>query len=142
MREEPIPSHIALEMPKLFRGINMDKIVFYDGNCGLCQRSISFLSKIDSNKELIFAPLNGETYQMFFKGSSNLSTVVFYNKEKISVRSEAIIEVCRSLGGIKKMAVLLRIFPLKFRDKVYDLIADQRKKVSCIILRKDERFLK
>lgn len=120
----------------------MDKIVFYDGDCGLCQRSIAFLSKIDTKKELIFAPLNGETYQMFFKGSSNLSTVVFYNHEKISVKSEAILEVCKSLGGIKKMATLLRIFPLKFRDMVYDLIANRRKNVSCIILPKDKRFLK
>lgn len=120
----------------------MDKIVFYDGHCGLCQRSITFLFKIDRKKELLFAPLNGETYKLFFKGASNMSTVVFYNQEKISVKSEAIIEVCKSLGGIKKMAVLLRIFPLKFRDWIYDLIADQRRKVSCIILPKDERFLK
>ena len=120
----------------------MNKIVFYDGHCGLCQRSITFLAKMDRRKELVFAPLNGETYQLFFKGSSNLSTVVFYNQEKISVKSEAVIEVCRSLGGIKKLAVLLRIFPLKFRDMIYDLIADQRNKVSCVILPKDERFLK
>lgn len=120
----------------------MDKIVFYDGECGLCQRSVSFLAKIDTKKELTFAPLNGETYRMFFKGSSDLATVVFYNREQISVKSEAIIEVCNSLGGIKKLAVILRIFPLKLRDKIYDLIAEQRKKVSCVILPKDQRFLK
>lgn len=120
----------------------MDKKVFYDGECGLCQRSVSFLARIDSKKELIFAPLNGETYKQFFKGSSDLKTVVFYNGEQAYVKSEAIIEVCKSLGGIKKLAVILRIIPLKLRDKIYDLIADQRKKVSCIILRKDERFLK
>ena len=120
----------------------MDKIVFYDGDCGLCQRSISFLAKIDKKKELIFAPLNGDTYNLYFQKSSNLSTVVFYHQQAISVKSEAIIEVFKSLGGLKKMALLLRIFPLKFRDMIYDLIADRRKNVSCVIFKKDERFLK
>lgn len=120
----------------------MDKIVFYDGECGLCQRSIAFLAKLDSKKELIFAPLNGETYRLFFKGSSHLTTVVFYYHEKNFVKSEAVIEVCNALGGVKKVAVLLRMFPLYLRDKVYDFIANQRKKVSCIILPRDERFLK
>lgn len=120
----------------------MDKIVFYDGECGLCQRSVSLMARIDSKKELIFAPLNGETYKQFFKDSSDLKTVVFYNRKQIYLKSEAIIEVCKSLGGIKKLAVLLRILPLKLRDKIYDLIADQRKKVSCVILPIDERFLK
>lgn len=120
----------------------MDKIVFYDGDCGLCQRSISFLSKIDKKKELKFAPLNGETYRIFFQSHSLLASVVFYNQQKISVKSEAVIEVCKSLGGIKRLAVILRIFPLKFRDMFYDLIANRRKNVSCIIFTKDERFLK
>ena len=120
----------------------MDKIVFYDGECGLCQRAISFLAKIDSKKELVFAPLNGETYRLFFKGSSNLSTVVFYHRENVFVKSEAVIEVCRALGGVKKLALIFRIFPLTFRDRVYDFIANQRKKVSCVILVRDERFLK
>lgn len=120
----------------------MDKIVFYDGDCGLCQRSIAIISKMDKKKELRFAPLNGEIYRIFFKKSSNLVSVIFYNHEKTSVKSEAIIEICKSLGGIKKLAICLRIFPLKFRDLIYDLIANQRRKVSCVILKKDERFLK
>lgn len=120
----------------------MDKIVFYDGQCGLCQRSIAFLYKVDSKKELKFAPLNGETYQLFFKGSSDLATVVFYDREEIFIKSEAIIQVLVSLGGVKKLAGLLRVFPLKWRDRVYDYIASNRKKVSCIILPRDERFLK
>ena len=120
----------------------MDKIVFYDGECGLCQRSISILYKIDTKKQLYFAPLNGETYNKLFKISSNLSTVLFYNNQKKFIKSEAIIEVFRSLGGLKKMALIFKIFPLKFRDMIYDLIADRRKNVSCIIFKKDERFLK
>lgn len=120
----------------------MDKIVFYDGECGLCQRSVSFLAKIDSRHELVFAPLNGETYRKYFKGSSDLATVVFYKEGKIFVKSNAVIEVCSSLGGIKKLAVIFKIIPLSLRDKLYDLIAEYRRKVSCIILVKDERFLK
>ena len=45
----------------------MERIVFYDGDCGLCQRAISMLYTLDSNKILRFAPLNGDTYKKYFK---------------------------------------------------------------------------
>lgn len=119
----------------------MKKIIFYDGDCGLCQRSIYLLVKLDTRKELSFAPLNGLTYKKFFKEESDLVTVVYFRDGKLFTKSDAIIEVCRSLGGVKKLALLLKLIPRFLRDKVYDLIAGHRKKVSCIILKKDERFL-
>ena len=119
----------------------MKGIVFYDGDCGLCQRSVYFLVKLDTRKELSFAPLNGVTYKKYFQEESPLTTVVYYSKNKLYTKSEAVIEVCRTLGGIKKVALILKIIPRFLRDRVYDFIASQRKKVSCIILPKDARFL-
>jgi predicted DCC family thiol-disulfide oxidoreductase YuxK len=119
----------------------MEKIVFYDGGCGLCQRSIAFLSKLDAKKELFFAPLNGETYKAQFKEESDLSTVVFYSRGKIFVKTDAFIEIGKTLGGWKKIFILLRIVPLFIRNILYDFIASYRRKVSCIILTRDHRFL-
>lgn len=120
----------------------MERIVFYDGECGLCQRAVSMLYQLDSNKILRFAPLNGETYKKYFSDVSDMSTIVFYNNGKLSIRSDAAIEILYELGGWKKMVVLFKIFPRFIRDKIYLFIARHRKKVSCIILKRDERFLK
>lgn len=120
----------------------MERIVFYDGECGLCQRSISMLYHLDSNKILRFAPLNGETYKKYFNDVSDMTTIVFFNKGKLSIRSSAVIEILYALGGWKKLAIILKIFPTFIRDSIYLFIARHRKKVSCIILKRDERFLK
>ena len=120
----------------------MESIVFYDGGCGLCQRAISMLYNLDANKILHFAPLNGDTYKIYFKEESNMSTIIFYNNGKQFIRSDAVIEVMLVLGGWKKIVMLLKIFPLFLRDKIYLYIAKHRKKVSCTILHKDQRFLK
>ena len=119
----------------------MNKIVFYDGECGLCQRSIAFLSRLDSKKELLFAPLNGETYKAHFKESSDPSTVVFYSNDKLFLKSDAVMEVAKTLGGWKSVFIILKIVPRFLRDKLYDFIAGYRRKVSCIILERDHRFL-
>ena len=118
-----------------------EHIVFYDGECGLCQRSVAFILKWDRFKLLSFAPLNGVTYRTLFTEPSDMSTVVFYSFGRLFTKSEAIIEIGRVLGGWAKLLLLLRLIPSVLRDAVYSFIASKRKKVSCIILIKDERFL-
>jgi len=116
-------------------------ILFYDGDCGLCQRSVAFLYAIDKNKSFYYAPLNGETFLETFKKESPMDTVLFFNEGHVYTKSKAIIEAIRSLGGVYRLAILLYFIPQFLRDQLYDYIAIHRKKVSCLILKKDERFL-
>lgn len=116
-------------------------ILFYDGECGLCQRSVYFLYKIDTQKKLNYAPLNGLTYKSYHFNESPMDTVVFFNEGKIYEKSQAIIETGSYLGGWKKLILLLYLVPESLRDWAYEIIANNRKKVSCIILAKDSRFL-
>lgn len=118
----------------------MDKVIFYDGECGLCQRSIRVIMSWDKKHELLFAPLNGETYKSLFDKKSDMSTVVFFSGGELFAKSDALIEVLQVLGGFGKLAVILKIIPRFIRDTLYNFIAGQRKKVSCVILVKDERF--
>lgn len=121
---------------------NQDEaIIFYDGDCGLCQRSVNFLYKIDTHKKLKYAPLNGLTYKSYNFNESPLETVVFFHNGKIYEKSQAIIETVSYLGGWKKLIMLLYLIPQFLRDWAYKKIANNRKKVSCIILAKDTRFL-
>ena len=116
-------------------------VVFYDGNCGLCQRSIQFLLKADKEKRLLFAPLNGETYKLLNKdGPSTLSSVIYYQDGKSFEKSTAILKLCLALGGFYRLYSFFIIIPPFLRDFIYDQIAKRRKKFSCIILNRNNQF--
>ena len=42
-------------------------LVFYDGDCGLCDRIVQFLLKEDKQQRFVFAPLQGETASKYLK---------------------------------------------------------------------------
>jgi predicted DCC family thiol-disulfide oxidoreductase YuxK len=94
----------------------------------------------DKEHKLLFAPLNGETFVSLLNRRSAMDTVMFYSGGKMFVKSDAMIEVLRMLGGFGKLAILLKGIPLFIRNWAYDFIAGQRRNVSCVILVKDERF--
>ncbi|MDD4974618.1 MAG: DUF393 domain-containing protein [Bacteriovorax sp.] len=117
-------------------------IVFYDGDCGLCQRSIRFLYKADKKNKILFAPLNGMTYkQIYGDEPSLLTTVKLYHNKKTFEKSSAVLQLCLILGGLYKIFYLFIIVPSFIRDAFYDQIASRRKTFSCVLLKKDERFL-
>ncbi|MBM3989194.1 MAG: DUF393 domain-containing protein, partial [Planctomycetes bacterium] len=53
--------------------LNFPERVFYDGTCGLCQRSVRFvLSEDRSTEPLAFAPLGGECFAREFPDAEAL----------------------------------------------------------------------
>ena len=56
-----------------------EPVVFYDGACGLCQRSVRFLLLADRRKCLGFASLQGRTAAMLLRDADrrDLDSVVF-----------------------------------------------------------------
>jgi len=118
------------------------KIVFYDGNCGLCQRSIAFLYYADKTKKLLFAPLNGVTFRKYFKEDlAILNSVIVYSDDKVYEKSSAVFEICKILGGVYNFFLVFKIVPPFILDKIYEIIAARRSRISCILLAKDQRFL-
>ena len=117
-------------------------IVFYDGDCGICQRSILFLYRVDKKKKLLFAPLNGPTYiQIYGEKLTQLNSLKLYYDHKTFEKSSALIELCHILGGGYKFIRIFSLIPKSIRDYIYDLIASNRKPGACLILNKDKRFL-
>lgn len=116
-------------------------IVFYDGDCGLCQRSIAFLYQADKKHRLLFAPLNGSAYKSLYQEPAQMDTVRVYSQGKTFEKSRAFIELGSLLGGSYRALFLLKIIPAFVRDFVYDEVAKRRKSFTCLWLPKDERFL-
>lgn len=108
--------------------------VFYDGECGLCQRTVRFLLAEDREQLLRFAPLQGETFarEMPPELRANLpdSIVVRTADGRVLTRSTAALHVLQGLGGYWRVAgALLGLVPRVVRDALYDLVAPVRKRV-------------
>ena len=113
------------------------RILFYDGECGLCAQSVRFLLGIDRHKRLSFAPLQGETARGYLpanlRDAQSLSTVVYRcsdsDGQSLYLRSEAVARALIDAGGFWGfLGRLLRLTPTPLRDWAYNLIAKNRLK--------------
>jgi predicted DCC family thiol-disulfide oxidoreductase YuxK len=118
------------------------KIVFYDGSCGLCQKSVKLLHLLDKKKILYYAPINGVMFKKINSYEiSNLTSVIYYNGNKSFYKSTAILEFFWDLGGIFKIFYVLKLTPKFLRDYLYDLVVKNRKYFACEMIDKSEKFL-
>ena len=113
------------------------RILFYDGECGLCAQSVRFFLGIDRYKRLSFAPLQGDTAQGYLpanlRDAQCLSTVVYRRSDSdgqsLFLRSEAVARALIDVGGLWGiLGRFLRLIPTPMRDWGYNLIATNRLK--------------
>ena len=103
-------------------------IVLFDGVCNLCNRFVQILLKLDKNKQLKFASLQGEFGSNLVLAHPELArvdSVLFYQNGKIYSKSSAILEICKVLPALRWFR-LFRILPKVFRDYIYEAIARSR----------------
>lgn len=125
----------------------IQKIVFFDGVCHLCNNFVDFLIKQDKERKLLFAPLQGKTAQKLLSAEaiSKLDSVVFYADGKAAFKSEAILQIFSELPAPwNQMVPAARLVPAFIRDRIYQNIAANRyqwfgQKESCRIPTLDER---
>jgi predicted DCC family thiol-disulfide oxidoreductase YuxK len=125
--------------------------VFYDGECGLCDRFIQRLIRADKAKRIRYATLQGETAKEFVgepAGEAENWSVKLLDSTGIYSRSSAALRSMAHAGGIWKLSTAFLLVPTPIRDGVYRWVARHRyswfgKRDACMIpapaLR--ERFL-
>lgn len=104
-------------------------IVFFDGICGLCNRSVDFIIKRDQNQIFRFSPLQGETAQKCLSAENlnNINNMVFIDQTgQYSKSSGAVCILQRLNGGWSILGKLLWIVPKPIRDFGYIIIAKYR----------------
>lgn len=122
-------------------------IVFFDGDCGICNFWVQWILKRDHNNRFLFASLQSDFGQQFLT-ERKLNTEVFntlylwkpnhYYLEK----SNAVLQIANILGGIYKLSAIGKIIPRFFSDTIYDLISKNRMKLAnqkCYLPTPDER---
>lgn len=122
------------------------KIVFFDGVCGVCNWSVDLLLKLDDERELWFSPIQGEAAKVILPEDrrGNVDTICFWDGERLFVRTDALLEIGRTLGGIFWVFYPLKVLPAEWRDWAYDAFAKRRyrwfgKKEACRIPTPEER---
>lgn len=124
-----------------------DRIVFFDGVCGLCNHTVNFLMARDRRGILRFAPLQGVTAQKVVPSAvrEQLNTFVFANSGQLYYRSSALVHIMCQLGGIwSLLGALLWLIPWPIRDVGYRVVSALRYRLfgrheSCRIPTPEER---
>jgi predicted DCC family thiol-disulfide oxidoreductase YuxK len=130
---------------------NVEKnIVFYDGNCMLCSRSVQVLIKLDKKRVLYFSPLQGKFIKIIENQHFIESTdsILFWNGTHLLHSSNALIGILKAIGFPKLLIGFIKLFPTKLLDRMYDFVARNRfrwfgKNKECHVIQEEDnkRFL-
>lgn len=105
-------------------------ILFFDGNCGLCDGLVRFVLDRDALARFRFASLQSDFAKRFFAdhglNTTDLDSVVLFKEDQFFVLSSAAIEVFAGLPGVWSFGRVLRCIPRRIRDHVYRWIAANR----------------
>ncbi|HUD21990.1 MAG TPA: DCC1-like thiol-disulfide oxidoreductase family protein [Acidobacteriaceae bacterium] len=111
-------------------------ILFYDGACGLCQRTVRWMLRHDPQGRLHYAPQQHPLAAAVFarhalkpQQTNSAVLVLHFGQpgESVALRSEAILECLRVLGGAwALLAGIARLVPRTLRDGAYNRLAYNR----------------
>jgi predicted DCC family thiol-disulfide oxidoreductase YuxK len=106
-------------------------ILFFDGLCNLCNRSVQFVLKHDKTGKFRFASLQGIAGQDLLKktglaSGEHFDSFVLMDSGKLYTRSLAALRVLKGLGGAWSLLYAFRFIPAFIRDGLYDWIARNR----------------
>lgn len=104
-------------------------VIAFDGECLMCRRSIRWLAEHDRDDRLRFVRLQsprGRAMEVR-AGTGSLATALVEADGRIYARSDAVLRVLRSLGGLfRLLGGLGPLIPRRLRDGAYDFVAARR----------------
>ncbi len=110
-------------------------VLLYDGACGLCNRAVRFLLRIDRRGVLRFSTLQGGPGQAWLRAhglpAGDFESMVFVRDwgaggGAYALRTDALVAALEACGGAGRVLGLVRIVPRPLRDAAYRLVARLR----------------
>ncbi len=118
----------------------VDAVLLYDGNCGLCNRVVRLLLRLDRAGRLRFARLQSDAGQAYLRSHGlpvedfdSLVLVPDWTRQpagEFLLRTDGVIAALRGCGGSGTVfAAVLAVFPAAWRDAGYRLVARWRYRI-------------
>ncbi len=126
-------------------------VLLFDGVCNLCNGLVRFVVRFDVEGRFLFAPLQSDVGQELLErhdySTDDFDTMLLVEGGECYEKSTAALRVFRGLDGPWPLLYPLVSLPAGLRDRVYDLVAENRyrlfgKKEACPVPEPDirERF--
>ncbi|MBW7676004.1 thiol-disulfide oxidoreductase DCC family protein [Chryseobacterium chendengshani] len=114
---------------------NDKHIVFFDGECGVCNFWVQWILERDKNDQFMFASLQSEFGQKFLSErgleTKQFNTMYLWKPDSYYlIKSRAVLKIADLLGGIYKLSAVGKLLPAFLSDKIYDKISENRMKLS------------
>lgn len=106
------------------------QIIIFDGICNLCHGAVNFVINHDSGEGFMFASLQSNAGKRYLSkyGVTEvaLNSVILIKDDSCYLRSDAAIEIAKSLDAPWPLLRFSRFLPKIVRDGLYNAVAKQR----------------
>ena len=128
--------------------LSKQAILFYDGDCALCNRVVTFILNHEKDSKILFSALDTVVANEFLGKHPSYNreedTVYFFDGNQLYRKSTAVFKLLPFLKGYLFVLRLGWLFPKGLRDKIYDEVAKRRQRIvkECIVdVRLSKRLL-
>ncbi|HOI31524.1 MAG: DUF393 domain-containing protein [Bacteroidales bacterium] len=104
-------------------------ILFFDGECSLCNRAVRFVLKHEKNQDLHFAALDSDFAEKELAGLDLPESLVLKIGNRIYIKSAAVFKVLDYLKGWPRFFRIFRFLPDSLLNWKYDVVASFRKRI-------------
>ena len=124
-------------------------VIFYDGQCKVCNLAVGIVIRHDRKNKFRFSSLQSDEAEKALPGirinKQYPESIVYRDGEKIYQNSSAVLHICRALGRGWQLLYIFMIIPAPVRDMVYRYIARNRyrwfgKNTSCPLIPRQARL--
>lgn len=125
----------------------MGWVLFFDGECAFCSAGVRRAMHFDRRENLKFSPLQGKLaaakdFTQYADKSGGTMVLMREADGKVFLRSDAVLELTRALGGVWRIFTVAKFIPRFLRDAAYHWVATHRywfsKKGDFCVLRDPE----
>lgn len=108
-------------------------VLFFDGVCNLCNRTVQMIIKRDRDNQFYFASLQSPKGNEVKDEVKTIygtlpDSIILLKDGKYYLKSDAVLQVAKLIGGIYTIAILAYIVPRFVRNAIYDWVAKRRYK--------------
>ena len=108
-----------------------NRILFFDGLCGGCNKFVMFIYKNDTSKKIKFVSIQSDLARKLIgdKIVKDKSTIYYYDSGDLKSESNAVLSLCYQIKFPYKLLAIFYIVPSFIRNYFYKTIARNRYRI-------------